>query len=123
MRYYFIAGESSGDLHAANCIRHLKQIDKEAVFAFTGGELMEEVTGSAADVHITKMAFMGFVDVVKNIRAIRQNFKAVKKAILKFRPDLLVLVDYPGFNLRMAEWAHGHGIATDYYISPTVWAW
>jgi lipid-A-disaccharide synthase len=123
MRYYVIAGEASGDLHAANAMRELKTIDTQAVFGFTGGDLMEEVSGVTPDIHIRQMAFMGFVDVLKNIRTIRRNFKTVKQAILKFKPDLLLLVDYPGFNLRMAKWAAENGIRVDYYISPTVWAW
>jgi lipid-A-disaccharide synthase len=123
MKYYFIAGEASGDLHASNCMREIRKLDASAEFAFTGGDLMEKAGNNAADVHIRDMAFMGFVDVLKNIGAIRKNFKTVKKKILEFRPDLLVLVDYPGFNLRMARWAAEHGIKADYYISPTVWAW
>ncbi|MEI6021882.1 MAG: lipid-A-disaccharide synthase, partial [Bacteroidota bacterium] len=119
MRYYFIAGEASGDLHAANCIRELKKNDKNAVLGFTGGDLMQEVSGVKPDIHIQQMAFMGFVDVLKNIRTIKRNFKIVKDAILKFKPDLLVLVDYPGFNLRMAKWAFENGFKVDYYISPT----
>ncbi len=123
MRYYFIAGEASGDMHAANCIKELKKIDTEAVFAFTGGSLMQEVTNKSPDIHISEMAFMGFVEVLKNLKTIRKNFNIVKESILRFKPDLLVLVDYPGFNLRMAKWAKQQGIKTDYYISPTVWAW
>ena len=123
MKYYFIAGEASGDLHAGNCMRELKKLDAHADFAFTGGDVMEEVSGKKADIHIKNMNFMGFVDVLKNIGTIRKNFKKVKEDILANAPDLLVLVDYPGFNLRMAKWAHQHGIKVDYYISPTVWAW
>lgn len=123
MRYYFIAGEASGDMHAANCIKELKKLDANAIFAFTGGSLMQEVTASKPDIHISEMAFMGFVEVLKNLKAIRKNFNTVKESILRFKPDLLVLVDYPGFNLRMAKWAKQQGIKTDYYISPTVWAW
>lgn len=123
MKYYFIAGEVSGDLHAGNCMKELMKLDSSADFAFTGGDLMEKVTGKKACIHIRQMAFMGFIDVLKNISAIQKNFKKVKEDILKFKPDLLVLVDYPGFNLRMAKWAFEHGIKVDYYISPTVWAW
>ncbi|MGZ3900614.1 MAG: lipid-A-disaccharide synthase, partial [Bacteroidia bacterium] len=123
MKYYFIAGEPSGDLHASNCMSELMKLDQKAEFAFTGGDLMEDLTKKKAGIHIKNMAFMGFVDVLKNIRTIKKNFDIVKKDILNFKPDLLVLVDYPGFNLRMAKWAHEHGIKTDYYISPTVWAW
>lgn len=99
------------------------QLDQNAEFGFTGGDLMEKLTNIKASIHIRDMAFMGFVEVLKNIGTIRKNFDKVKKDILAFKPDLLVLVDYPGFNLRMAKWAHEHGIKTDYYISPTVWAW
>ena len=123
MRYFIIAGEASGDLHAGNCMREMKKLDPAAVFAFTGGEHMQNVSGVDPVIDIRDMAFMGFVDVLKNIRTIRRNFKKVKEAILAFKPDLLLLVDYPGFNLRMAEWAFNHGIRVDYYISPTVWAW
>ena len=123
MNYYFIAGEASGDLHGSNCMREIQKLDANAKFAFTGGDLMEKVGGVKAGIHIKQMAFMGFVDVLKNIRTINKNFKIVKEEILKFKPDLLILVDYPGFNLRMAKWATEQGIKVDYYISPTVWAW
>jgi len=123
MRYYFIAGEASGDLHAANCIKEILLLDPQATFGFTGGDRMTEVTGVQPDIHLRDMAFMGFVDVLKNIGTIRKNFAKVKTAIKAFKPDLLVLVDYPGFNLRMAKWAFENKIRTDYYISPTVWAW
>jgi lipid-A-disaccharide synthase len=123
MRYFIIAGEASGDLHASNCMMEMKKLDPAAEFAFTGGEHMQKLSGVAPVIDIRQMAFMGFVDVLKNIRTIRKNFKKVKEAILAFKPDLLLLVDYPGFNLRMAEWAFNHGIRVDYYISPTVWAW
>lgn len=123
MKYYVIAGEASGDLHAANCIAELKKIDSSASFAFTGGDRMREITGKQPDIHIRDMAFMGFIDVLKNISTIRKNFQTVKAAILAFQPDILLLVDYPGFNLRMAKWATEQGIAVHYYISPTVWAW
>lgn len=123
MRYYIISGEASGDLHASNFVKELLHLDPDAEFAFTGGDELEKITGKQADIHIRQMAFMGFVDVLRNLSAIRKNFRIVKERILAFRPDLLVLVDYPGFNLRMAEWANTHGIKVDYYISPTVWAW
>lgn len=123
MRYYIIAGEPSGDLHGANCMSELLKKDPAAEFRFTGGDRMERVAGRNADIHIREMAFMGFVDVLKHIGKIRRNFKVVKKQILEFRPHLILLIDYPGFNLRMAEWATKKGIRADYYISPTVWAW
>jgi len=123
MKYYFIAGEASGDLHGSNCMREIQKLDMTAQFAFTGGDLMEKVSDVKAGIDIKHMAFMGFVDVLKNIRTINKNFKIVKQEILKFKPDLLILVDYPGFNLRMAKWATEQGFKVDYYISPTVWAW
>lgn len=123
MKYFFISGEASGDLHAANCIRAVKELDQEAVFAYTGGKYCEAATGIKPVVHINEMAFMGFVEVVKNAGAIRRNFIRIKQAVLDFKPDALVLVDYPGFNLRMAKWAKGKGLNVYYYISPTVWAW
>jgi lipid-A-disaccharide synthase len=123
MKYYFISGEASGDLHAANCMREVLKQDAAATFAFTGGDEMQKVSGKQASIHIQEMNFMGFVDVLKNLGTIKKNFKKVKADILKFKPDLLVLVDYPGFNLRMAKWAFEQGIKVDYYISPTVWAW
>ena len=123
MKYYFISGEASGDLHAANCMREVLNQDQSADFAFTGGDEMQKVSGKKASIHIREMNFMGFVDVLKNLGTIKKNFKKAKADILKFKPDLLVLVDYPGFNLRMAKWAFEQGIKVDYYISPTVWAW
>ncbi|MDI9339919.1 MAG: lipid-A-disaccharide synthase [Sediminibacterium sp.] len=123
MKYFFICGEASGDLHAANCIRAIKELDPGAVFAYTGGKHCETATGIKPVVHINEMAFMGFVEVVKNAGAIRRNFKTIKRAVLNFSPDALVLVDYPGFNLRMAKWAKERGLNVYYYISPTVWAW
>jgi len=104
-------------------MRELLKLDSKAEFAFTGGDLMQEVSNKKPSIHINQMAFMGFIDVLKNISTIKKNFKIVKEDILKFKPDLLILVDYPGFNLRMAKWASLQGIKVDFYISPTVWAW
>lgn len=123
MKYYFLTGEPSGDLHASNCMKEIMKLDSKADFAFTGGDLMESLTGKKAAIHIKQMAFMGFIRVLQNIFTIKKNFKIVKQDILRYKPDLLVLVDYPGFNLRMAKWAHENGIKVDFYISPTVWAW
>ena len=123
MKYYFIAGEPSGDLHASNCMKEILKLDLDSQFAFTGGDLMQKVSGLAPIIHIQQMAFMGFVDVLKNIFIIKNNFKIVKDSILKFKPDVLILVDYPGFNLRMARWAFKKKINVNYYISPSVWAW
>lgn len=123
MKLFVIAGEPSGDLHAGNFMKELKQMDASAEFMFTGGQHMESVTGKTSVIPLKNMAFMGFAEVIKNLSTIRQNFKTVKDAILKYQPDALLLVDYPGFNLRMAKWAHHKGIPVYYYISPTVWAW
>ncbi|TVR80394.1 MAG: lipid-A-disaccharide synthase [Saprospirales bacterium] len=123
MKYYIIAGESSGDQHAAYLIRSLKNIDPESAFRFWGGERMAAVSGSAPEKHIDELAFMGFWEVFINLRSILRNFRQVKADILNFKPDCLILVDYPGFNLRMAEWAHKKGIKVAYFIAPQVWAW
>ena len=123
MKYYFLTGEPSGDLHASNCMKEIMKLDAKADFAFTGGDLMETLTGKKAAIHIKQMAFMGFIRVLQNIFTIKKNFKIVKQDILNYKPDLLVLVDYPGFNLRMAKWSHKQGIKVDFYVSPTVWAW
>lgn len=123
MKIFFIAGEPSGDLHASNCMKELLRLDPSISFGYTGGPLMEEVTKTKPVISIGEMAFMGFVEVLKNIRTIKKNFTRVKNGILNFKPDALVLVDYPGFNLRMAKWASEQGIPVYYYISPTVWAW
>jgi lipid-A-disaccharide synthase len=123
MKYYIIAGEASGDLHGSNCMREILKQDPSATFGFTGGDRMSAVAGKAPDIHIRDMAFMGFVDVLKNAGAIRRNFRVAKRSIEAFDPDLLLLVDYPGFNLRMARWAHAKNFRVDFYISPTVWAW
>lgn len=123
MKYYFLAGEPSGDLHASNCMKEIINIDSNAEFAFTGGDLMQNLTKKKPAIHINQMAFMGFIRVLQNIFTIKKNFKIVKQDILNFNPDVLVLVDYPGFNLRMAKWAFKNKIKVDYYISPTVWAW
>ncbi len=104
-------------------MKELKHLDAQSDFCFLGGDLMERVAGRKPTIHIKQMAFMGFVDVAKNIVSIRQNFKLAKEDILKYKPDVLILVDYPGFNLRMAKWAKEQGLKVFYYISPTVWAW
>lgn len=122
MRYYVIAGEASGDLHASNLIRELVQLDQDAVVRGFGGDLMEN-SGMQLVKHYREMAFMGFVPVLLNIRTIRRNMKICEQDLVKFSPDVLILVDYPGFNLRMAEFAKGKGIRTYYYISPKIWAW
>ncbi len=122
MRYFIIAGEASGDLHASHLMRGLKDKDPEASFCFFGGELMLEQGGTLLK-HYKEMAFMGFFTVLMNLGQIKKNFKLAQEELLKFNPDVLILVDYPGFNLRMAKFAKEHGIKTFYYISPKIWAW
>jgi lipid-A-disaccharide synthase len=104
-------------------MKELKLKDAEAEFCFLGGDLMQQVANRKPTIHIEKMAFMGFIDVLKNISKIKVNFKIVKADILSYKPDVVILVDYPGFNLRMARWAKEKGLKVFYYISPTVWAW
>lgn len=123
MKYYIIAGEPSGDLHASNFMKELKVLDAHAEFCFLGGDLMEAVAMRKPTIHIKQMAFMGFIDVAKNISKIKQNFNKVKSDIEAYKPDVVILVDYPGFNLRMAKWAKLKGLKVFFYVSPTVWAW
>jgi lipid-A-disaccharide synthase len=123
MKYYVIAGEASGDLHASNLMRELLKLDSSVDFHFWGGDLMASVTNKKPYKHIRDLAFMGFVEVAKNIRTIFKNIAFCKQSILDVKPDVLILVDYPGFNLRIAEWAKQQGIKVLYYISPTIWAW
>ncbi|MEO6917337.1 MAG: lipid-A-disaccharide synthase [Chitinophagaceae bacterium] len=122
MKYYVIAGEASGDLHGSNLVRMLKQKDPSSIIRGWGGSLMEK---AGADVvkNYGDLAFMGFVEVVRNLDKIFKNLHFAKADILAFKPDALILIDYPGFNLRMAKWAKAAGIKTIYYISPQVWAW
>lgn len=122
MKYYILAGEASGDLHASNLIKEITKIDQEAQFRGFGGELMEQA-GMTVLKHYRDMAFMGIVPVIMNIRTIKKNFRFCEQDILAFQPDVLILVDYPGFNLRMAKFAKAKGIRTFYYISPKIWAW
>lgn len=122
MKYYIIAGEASGDLHASNLMAGLKKLDGQAEFRCWGGDLMEG-QGAKLVRHYRDLAFMGFAEVLANIRAIFSNLRFCKKDILGYRPDVVILVDYPGFNLRMAKFAHQQGLKVFYYISPQVWAW
>ncbi len=122
MKYYVLAGEASGDLHASNLIKEISLIDSSAQFRGFGGDLMENA-GMTVLKHYRDMAFMGLVPVIMNIRTIQKNFRFCEQDLLNFAPDVLILVDYPGFNLRMAKFAKAHGIRTFYYISPKVWAW
>lgn len=122
MKYYIIAGEASGDLHGANMIKALRALDASAELRIWGGDLMEKA-GATLVKHYRDLAFMGFVEVAKNIRTILNNIKFCKKDIEQFQPDALILIDYPGFNLRIAKWAKELGLKVYYYISPQVWAW
>ncbi|NID09440.1 lipid-A-disaccharide synthase [Fibrivirga algicola] len=122
MTYYIIAGERSGDLHGANLIRAIRQHDTEAQVRAWGGEQME-AAGATLVKHYRDLAFMGFWEVAKNLGTIRKLMRACQTDVLAHRPDVLILIDYAGFNLRMAKWAKKHGIRVFYYISPKVWAW
>jgi len=122
LKYYIIAGEASGDLHGGNLVRALKQADPDASIRAWGGDKMEDA-GAVLVKHFRDLAFMGFVEVVKHLGTIMNNIKFCKQDISQFRPDVLVLIDYPGFNLRIAKWAKEQGIKVVYYISPQIWAW
>ncbi|HSH19323.1 MAG TPA: lipid-A-disaccharide synthase [Draconibacterium sp.] len=122
MKYYLIVGEASGDLHGSNLIKELQLADKEAEFRFFGGDLMQSVGGKLVK-HYREMAFMGFVNVALNLKTINRNMKFCKTDLLEFKPDVLILIDYPGFNLRIAKFAKQNNIKVFYYIAPKVWAW
>jgi len=122
MKYYVIAGEASGDLHGSNLIKAIRANDPSASFRCWGGDLMQEA-GADLVKHYRDLAFMGFAEVVKNLPTILHNIKWCKKDILSYQPDALILIDYPGFNLRIAEWAKQQGLKVIYYIAPQVWAW
>lgn len=122
MTYYLIAGERSGDLHGANLIRAIQQHDGAAQVRAWGGEQME-TAGATLVRHYRDLAFMGFWEVAKNLGTIRRLMRECQADVLAHRPDALILIDYAGFNLRMAKWAKKHGIRVYYYISPKVWAW
>ena len=122
MKYYIIAGEASGDLHGSNLIREIKARDAAAEIRCWGGDLME-AAGATLVKHYRDLAFMGFVEVVANLRTILRNLDFCKQDIREFQPDLLIYIDYPGFNLRVADWAKREGFHNVYYISPQVWAW
>ena len=122
MKYYIIAGEASGDLHGSNLIKEIKNLDPAASIRAWGGDLMKDA-GASLVKHYRDLAFMGFLEVIKNLPTILQNIKFCKQDIEAWQPDVLVLIDYPGFNLRIAEWAKKHGCKVVYYIAPQVWAW
>ena len=122
MKYYIIAGEASGDLHASNMMKQILLQDNAAYFRFWGGDKMKKVGGELVK-HYKDLAFMGFVEVVKNLPTILRNISFCKQDIENYQPDALILVDYPGFNLRIAQWAKEKGYKVYYYISPQIWAW
>ena len=124
MKYYLIAGEPSGDLHGANLIRGLQKADPGAEFRFWGGDCMA-AAGDAENLrkHYRETSFFGIVQVLKNLGTIRRQMRECQADVAEFAPDVLILVDYPGFNMKMARWAKEHGIRTFYYIAPKVWAW
>ena len=122
MKYYIIAGEASGDLHGSNLMKSLYNEDSNAEIRFWGGDLMQSEGGTLVK-HYRELSFMGFLEVVLNLKTILNNIKICKKDILEFKPDVLVFIDYPGFNMRIAKWAKKLGMKTHYYISPQIWAW
>lgn len=122
MRYFLIAGEASGDLHGANLVRELRTLDQEAELSCWGGDLME-AEGAILLKHYSSMAFMGVWEVIKNLSSIRKNLKKCKSDIVNFKPDVVILIDYPGFNLRMAKYLKGRIKNIYYFISPKIWAW
>ncbi len=122
MKYYLIAGERSGDLHAANLMKALRERDPEAEFRYFGGDYMQAVGGQLV-VHYREMAFMGFWEVLKNLGTIGKFLRQCQQDILAYKPDVIILVDYAGFNLKIAGFAKKHGFRVVYYISPKVWAW
>lgn len=122
MKYYIIAGEASGDLHASNLMKAIKSKDCQAEFRFWGGDLMQQQGGMLVK-HYRDLAFMGFLEVLQNINTILKNIKFCKQDLANYKPDVLILVDYPGFNLRIAKFAKSLGIKVVYYISPQLWAW
>ena len=122
MKYYIIAGEASGDLHAANLMKAIVAEDPQADFRFWGGDLMKKVGGTLVK-HYRDLAFMGFLEVLMNLRTITKNLAFCKKDIAHFAPDVIIYIDYPGFNMRIAKWARQEGYKNHYYISPQIWAW
>ena len=122
MKYYIIAGEASGDLHGANLLKALFKAEPDAKVRFWGGDLMQQVGGTLVK-HYKDLAFMGFAEVIANLSTILKNIDFCKKDIKAFNPDVIIFIDYPGFNMRIAKWAKQHGFDTHYYISPQIWAW
>lgn len=122
MKYYIVAGEASGDLHGSNLMKEILKKDPEADFRFFGGDLMKSVGGTLVN-HYKDTAFMGFIPVILNLRTILKNIKNCQQDVLQFNPDVLILIDYPGFNLKIAKFAKENGLKVHYYISPKIWAW
>ena len=122
MKYYIIAGEASGDLHGSNLMKALYNEDSNTEIRFWGGDLMQNVGGTLVK-HYRELSFMGFIEVIFNLKTILNNIKICKKDIQEFQPDVLIFIDYPGFNMRIAKWAKELGMKTHYYISPQIWAW
>ncbi|MGV9003397.1 lipid-A-disaccharide synthase [Flavobacterium sp.] len=122
MKYYIIAGEASGDLHGSNLMKSLYKEDASAEIRFWGGNLMQDVGGTLVK-HYRELAFMGFAEVLLNLKTIFSNIKFCKKDIEQFQPDVIIFIDYPGFNMRIAKWAKQKDIKTHYYIAPQIWAW
>ena len=122
MKYYLIAGEASGDLHGANLMRALRQKDPQAEFRFWGGDNMAAIGGTPVR-HIRDLAIMGFVEVLAHLRTVLGNIAFCKRDIAQWKPDVVVGIDYPGFNLKIEAWAHEQGFKTVHYISPNLWAW
>lgn len=123
MKYMLIAGEASGDLHASRLIGALRKADAEAQFRFFGGDLMAAKAGREPDLHYDRLNVMGFSEVLRHLPSIFRNLRMAKDLLLRWQPDVLILVDFPGFNLKLARFASRHGIRVDYYISPKIWAW
>lgn len=122
MKYYIIAGEASGDLHGSNLMKSLYEEDPQADIRFWGGDLMQNVGGTLVK-HYRDLAFMGFVEVLFNLKTVLNNIEICKKDITQFNPDVIIYIDYPGFNMRIAKWAKPLGYKNHYYISPQIWAW
>lgn len=122
MKYYIIAGEASGDLHGSNLMKSLLKKDPNADIRFWGGDLMQAVGGTLVK-HYKDLAFMGFAEVAMNLKTILRNLSFCKSDLLDFNPDAVIFIDYPGFNMRIAEFAKKNGIPTHYYVAPQVWAW
>ena len=122
MKYYIIAGEASGDLHGSKLMEALKEKDNKAQIRFWGGDLMQQ-TGGVLVKHYKMLAFMGFWEVIIHLGTILKNIKFCKEDITNFKPDVIIYIDYPGFNLRIAKWAKQQGFKNHFYISPQVWAW